>query len=279
MPNVDLPTGVNLYYESHGAGEPLVLIPSTAFSADVWKPYQVPQLSKSLNLIIHDPRGSGRSTASQQVYTLDQMANDVIALLDHLKISSAHVLGHSMGGRIALTMALNFPGRVKSLIMAASGSGQAARPGSDCIPGLPHWLVIRLVEKGFEKSLREEYCETSAFFTKDFRERYPERVEEFFQLAWATHAKLPEYIHLIIARHNWEATHRLGDVQCPTLVMIGDGDAGRSNHVAQAEILTQRIPGAELKVLKGQSHGFFWQAPEETNEIILGWVTRHATVG
>jgi pimeloyl-ACP methyl ester carboxylesterase len=278
MPNVDLPTGVNLYYESHGSGEPLVLIPSTAFSADVWKPYQVPQLSKSVNLIIHDPRGSGRSTASQQVYTLEQMANDVIALLDHLKIPSAHVLGHSMGGRIALTMALNFPGRVKSLIMAASGSGQAARPGPDCIPGLPHWLVIRLVEKGFEKSLREEYCETSAFFTKDFRERYPERIEEFFQLAWATHAKLPEYIHLIIARHNWEATHRLGDVQCPTLVLIGDGDAGRSNHFAQAEILTNRIRGAELKVLKGQSHGFFWQVPEETNEIILDWVKQHRIV-
>jgi pimeloyl-ACP methyl ester carboxylesterase len=278
MPNVDLPTGVNLYYESHGSGEPLVLIPSTAFSAEVWKPYQVPQLSKSVNLIIHDPRGSGRSTASQQVYTLELMANDVIALLDHLKIPSAHILGHSMGGRIALTMALNFPGRVNSLIMAASGSGQAARPGPDCIPGLPHWLVIRLVEKGFEKSLREEYCETSAFFTNDFRERYPDRIEEFFKLAWATHAKLPEYIHLIIARHNWEATHRLGDVQCPTLVLIGDGDAGRSNHVAQAEILTNRIRGAELKVLTGQSHGFFWQAPEETNEIILAWVKRHAIV-
>ena len=279
MANVNLPTGVNLYYESHGAGEPLVLIPSTAFSAEVWKPYQVPQLSKSVNLIIHDPRGCGRSSARQQVYTLDQMANDVIALLDHLQISSAHVLGHSMGGRIALTMALNFPGRVKSLIMAASGSGQAARPGPDCIPGLPHWLVIRLVEKGFENSLREEYCETSAFFTKDFRERYSERVEEFFQLAWATHAKLPEYIHLIIARHNWEATHRLGDVQCPTLVLVGDGDAGRSNHLAQAEILTHRIRGAELKVLKGQSHGFFWQAPEETNEIILAWVKKHGTTG
>jgi pimeloyl-ACP methyl ester carboxylesterase len=156
MPNVNLPTGVNLYYESHGSGETLVLIPSTAFSGEVWKPYQVPGLSKSMNLIVHDPRGTGRSTPNQQVYTINQMANDVVALLDHLKISSAHLLGHSMGGRIALEMALNFPGRVKSLIMAASGSGQAARPGPDCIPGLPHWLVIRLVEKGFEKALRED---------------------------------------------------------------------------------------------------------------------------
>ncbi len=131
MPNVKLPTGIDLYYESHGQGEPLVLIPSTAFSGEVWKPFQVPELSKSLNLIIHDPRGCGRSTAVQEVYTIDQMANDVVALMDHLGIRSAHVLGHSMGGRIALSMTLNFPGRVKSLILAASGSGPAARPASD----------------------------------------------------------------------------------------------------------------------------------------------------
>lgn len=275
MPNVKLPTGVDLYYESHGQGEPLVFIPSTAFSGEVWKPYQVPVLSKSLNLIIHDPRGCGRSTVKQEVYTIDQMANDVVALLDHLGIRSAHVLGHSMGGRIALSMTLNFPGRVKSLILAASGSGPAGRPGSDCIPGLPHRLVVELIEMGFEKAIRHEICGSDTFFTKDFRHRYPEKVEEFFKLAWATHAKLSEYVHIVIARHNWEGTHRLGDVKVPTLVVIGDGDAGRSNHLAQAEVLAKRIPGAELKILKGQSHGFFWQAPEETNDWILSWVKKH----
>ncbi len=190
MPTASLPTGANLYYETHGEGEPVVLVPSTAFSADVWKQYQVPELSKFVKLILHDPRGCPRTTVTQQVYTIDMMANDIVALLDHLHIASAHLIGHSMGGRVALTMALNFPGRVKSLIMAASGSGQAARPGPDCVPGLPHWLVLRLVEKGFEKSLREEFCDTDAFFTRDFRERNPQRVEEFFQTAYATHAKL-----------------------------------------------------------------------------------------
>ncbi|MBI2211974.1 MAG: alpha/beta hydrolase [Deltaproteobacteria bacterium] len=275
MPNVKLPTGVDLYYESHGQGELLVFIPSTAFSGEVWKPYQVPGLSKSLNLIIHDPRGCGRSTVKQEVYTIDQMANDVVALLDHLGIRSAHVLGHSMGGRIGLSMTLNYPGRVKSLILAASGSGPAGRPGSDCITGLPHRLVVELIEMGFEKAIRHEICGSDTFFTKDFRDRYPEQVEEFFKLAWATHAKLSEYVHIVIARHNWEGTHRLGDVRVPTLVVIGDGDAGRSNHLAQAEVLAKRIPGAELKILKGQSHGFFWQAPEETNSMILSWVKKH----
>jgi len=276
MPIVKLPTGVDLYYESHGQGEPLVLIPSTAFSADVWKPYQVPGLSRSLNLITHDPRGCGRSTVRQEVYTIDQMANDVVALMDHLGIRSAHLLGHSMGGRIALSMTLNFPGRVKSLILAASGSGPAARPGPDCVSGLPHRLVVELVEMGFEKCIRHEITGSDTFFTKDFRDRYPEKIEEFFKLAWTTHAKLSEYVHLVIARHNWEGTHRLGDVRVPALVVIGDGDAGRSNHLAQAEVLVKRIPGAELKVLKGQSHGFFWQAPEETNDLILSWVKKHS---
>ncbi len=276
MPIAALPTGVELYYEVHGSGEPLLFFPSTAFSADVWKPFQVPALANSLQLILHDPRGCPRSRVSQQVYAIEQMANDAAALLDYLEIPAAHLLGHSMGGRIALTMALNFPGRVKSLIMAASGSGLAPRPGPDCVPGLPHWLVLGLVEKGYEQFLRDEYCESEVFFTRDFRERHPERVEEFFRLARATHAELSEYIHLSIARHNWEATHRLGDVRCPTLVLIGNRDRARSNHVIQAEALTRQIPNAELRVLDGQSHGFFWQAPEQTNRVILDWIDRYS---
>ncbi len=276
MPNVNLPSGANLYYETHGAGEPLLFFPSTAFSGEVWKPYQVPALAPSLRLILHDPRGCPRTTVAQQVYTIEQMANDAVALLDHLNIPQAHLIGHSMGGRIALTMALNFPGRVKSLIMAASGSGLVTRPGPDCVPGLPHWLVYGLVEKGFENFLRDEYCESDTFFTKEYRDAHREQIEDFYRLARATHAELSEYIHLSIARHGWEATHRLGDVQCPTLVLIGSGDSARSNHLVQAEALRNRIPGAELKILAGQSHGFFWQAPEETNRLILDWVKRHA---
>ena len=274
MPNVQLPTGVDLYYESHGQGEPLIFVPSTAFSGEVWKPSQMP-LAESLNIIFHDPRGCGRSVAAQVVYTIEQMALDIVALMDHLQIPSAHLIGHSMGGRIALSLAQNFPGRVKSLIMAASGSGPAARSGPDCITGLPHRLVLGLVEMGFEKYIHHEICESDAFFTKDYRDRHPEKVVEFFKLAWATHAKLPEFIHLCIARHNFEGTHRLGDVKARTLVLIGEADTVGSNHIAQSQVLKVRIRGAEMKVLKGQSHGFFWQATEETNRVILDWVHAH----
>ena len=277
MPNVKLPTGVDLYYESHGQGEPLIFVPSTAYSGEVWKRSQMP-LAQTLNVIFHDPRGCGRSVAEQSVYTIEQMALDIVALMDDLKLPSAHFIGHSMGGRIALSLAENFPGRVKSLIMAASGSGPAGRTGSDCIPGLPHRLVLDMVEMGFEKFIYHEIVESDTFFTKAYRDSHGAEVEAFYRLAWATHAKLPEFIHLCIARHNFEGTHRLGDVKAPTMVLIGEADSVGSNHIAQAKVLAERIPGAEMKVLKGQSHGFFWQAPEETNSVILDWVRRHGAI-
>src|SRR5262249_55139527 len=190
MPKVNLPTGVDLYYESHGQGEPLVFVPSTAYSGEVWKPSQMP-LAESLNIVFHDPRGCGRSIAGQNVYTIEQMAADIVALMDHLKLSSAHLLGHSMGGRIALCLTQNYPGRVKSLIMAASGSGPAAPEGPGCIPGLPPPPVVPVGASGFEKYVRHEVCDSDTFFTKDYRDRHPDKVQEFFKLFWATHAKLP----------------------------------------------------------------------------------------
>jgi pimeloyl-ACP methyl ester carboxylesterase len=274
MPNVKLPTGVDLYYETHGRGEPVIFVPSTAYSGEVWKPSQMP-LADSLQLIFHDPRGCGRSVSAQSVYTIEQMGLDIVALMDHLNLSTAHLIGHSMGGRIALSLAQNFPGRVQSLIMAASGSGPAARPGVDCIPGLPHRLVLELVQMGFERFIHHEIVESDTFFTLDYRERHRTKVEEFFKLAWATHAKLPEFIHLCMARHNFEGTHRLGEVKAPTLVMIGEADSIGSNHIAQSKVLSERIRGAEMVILPGQSHGFFWQAPEQTNRLILDWVNRH----
>ncbi|HEY7554226.1 MAG TPA: alpha/beta hydrolase [Candidatus Binatia bacterium] len=273
MPAVRLSTGVEIYYESHGQGQALVLIPATGFSGEVWKTHQVPGLSKSMRVIILDPRGCGRSSRVDGVCTIDQMACDIAALLDHLDVPSVHVLGHSMGGRIALALALNYPGKVKSLILAASGSGPAARLGEDCVPGLPYFLMVELIEKGFDEFIRHEVCDTETYFTDAYRRQHPYRVRSFYESLWPTHAKLQDYLRLCIARHNWEGTHRLGEIRLPTLVVIGDKDIIGSNHVPQSEVLAQRIEGAELKVLPGQSHGFFWQAPEETNGWIAEWVT------
>ena len=276
MPTVPLNTGIELYYESHGAGEALLFIPATGFAGNVWDKTQVPALSRQLRVVTHDPRGTGRSGKPTGVYSLEQMACDVASLMDHLNIPSAHVIGHSMGGRIGIALTLAFPGRVKSLILAASGSGPAGRTGEDCVMGLTFPLVYGLVEMGFEAYVRDEICDSGATFTTDYTARHRDKVEAFYDAAWPLHARWREYLRLCMARQTWEATHRLGDIKVPTLVAIGDADTHGSNHLTQAEAMATRIPNAEYLVLRGQAHGFFWQAPEETNAWILDWVKRHA---
>lgn len=275
MPVAKLSTGINLYYESHGHGEAIVFIPGTGFAGNVWIESQVEELAPSHQVIVHDPRGCGRSTHAKGVYTIDLMGNDVVALLEHLGVPQAHVIGHSMGGRIGLSIALNFPGKIKSLIIAAGGSGPAGKEGPESVPGLPFRLAFELMEMSFEGYVKHEICDSDTYFTPSFRKEHHDKVKVFYQMVWSHHAKLEEYLRLLIARSNWEATHRLGDIAVPTLVAVGDSDVVGANHVKQSAVLADRIPKAESKVLKGQSHGFFWQAPEETNAWIAEWIHRH----
>jgi len=257
MPIAKLSTGINLYYESYGRGQPIVFIPGTGFAGNVWIESQAEELARSHQVIVHDPRGCGRSTHAKGVYTIDVMGNDVVALLEHLGLPHAHVIGHSMGGRIGLSIALNFPGKVKSLIIAAGGSGPAGKEGPESVPGLPFRLAFELLEMSFEGYVKHEICDSDTYFTPSFRKENPDKVKVFYQMVWSHHAKLEEYLRLVIARSNWEATHRSGDIAVPTLVVVGDSDVVGANHVKQAAVLADRIPTAESKVLKGQSHGFF----------------------
>src|SRR3954469_23026827 len=242
MPVQNLSTGIDLYYESQGRGDAVVFIPGTGFAGNVWMETQVEPLSRSLQVIVHDPRGCGRSTLVKGIYTIDQMANDVAALMEHLDVRSAHIIGHSMGGRIGLSLALNFPAKVKTLVLAATGSGPAGREGPETVPGLPYRLALDLIEMGFDKYLKHEICDTDTYFTQSYRNEHRENVQKFYEMVWVYHSRLPEYLQLCIARHNWEATHRLGDIQVPSLVVVGDSDVVGSNHVAQAQVLARRIP-------------------------------------
>ena len=276
MPVAHLDTGVDLYYESHGDGEPLILVPGTGFAGDVWDIEQTGPLSKKVRVITFDQRGCGRSSTPKGVYTIEDMACDVASLTNELGIKSAHLLGHSMGGRVAIALALSHPRKVKSLFLAAAGSGTSARPGDECTPGLPYRMIDELVRMGYETFVKTEFFDTTTYFTKPFLASDPACVQRFYDVAWASHAKWEPFVRLIMARHTWDATHRLGEIKAPTLIVVGDNDDVGSNHVKQAVALTQKIPGAETFVFKGQSHGFFWQAAKATNDLILDWVARQS---
>ena len=112
---------IELYYEEHGSGEPLIMVLGLGQDVPTWG-FQIEALSKHLRLIVFDNRDSGKSSRCLNNYTTETMALDILGLMDHLGIEQAHLLGTSMGGMIAQHVALLAPERMKSLILASTTS-------------------------------------------------------------------------------------------------------------------------------------------------------------
>ena len=193
MPVQRLSTGIDLYYEMHGRGEPLVLVPSTAFGGDVWLSDQVPALAESLQVVVFDPRGVGRSSHPPGVYTIEQMAADVVALLDLLGLrrrtcwairwaaaSACH------GARLPRPREESHYGRQRLRPRRPARRGLRTRPALP--PG---------VRPGRSGASRRS-CATRSRLRHLLHRRVPrappDRVQEFYDLAWRTHAHWPEYL-------------------------------------------------------------------------------------
>jgi len=268
--------GVKIHYLCGGSGPPVILVHGLGSSAAVEFYYNLESLAGEHQVFAVDLPGFGRSDKPALEYTIELFVRVLRDFMRSLGIAPAAVMGVSMGGRIALAMALDFPGRVRSLIMAASGSGPAARHGAGTVPGLGIGFISELAEKGFEKHIRDELLDSDTYLTDEYRASHPNEARAFYDMASSLYAKWPEFLRLVAARQNFEGTHRLGDLRMPVLIAVGDLDSGGSNHVYQAQQMKERIPSAELRILPGQSHGFFWQAPGETNDWIAEWVLGHA---
>ncbi len=125
MPTLNLPE-VALWYEDDGAGPPLFLIAGMASDSASWMPL-LPLLTGDARVIRPDNRTTGRTVPVDAPTDVTRNAADCVALMDHLGIGSAHVLGHSMGGLIAMELAAAYPGRVRSLTLAASAPMRSSR--------------------------------------------------------------------------------------------------------------------------------------------------------
>ncbi len=114
-----LADGGYLHYALVGSGPPLLLVPGLGGLAEFWNPV-VPALAERFTVILHDHRGCGRSSLERIDFSIAQMAGDVLALLDHLGLKSAHLVGHSTGGAIGQTIALDHPDRLDRLVLSAT---------------------------------------------------------------------------------------------------------------------------------------------------------------
>tara|TARA_B100000686_G_C16788954_1_gene977277 strand:+ start:1298 stop:2098 length:801 start_codon:yes stop_codon:yes gene_type:complete len=121
MPIADI-GDAEIYFEDSGAGDPIMFVPGLGGGSSVWSE-QIPFFSKNYRTITHDHRGCGRSTYSKIEYSVDQMANDALRLMDKLKLEKVHWVGHSTGGAMGQVIAQDNPDRLFSLVLSATWAG------------------------------------------------------------------------------------------------------------------------------------------------------------
>ena len=252
-----------IYYEVHGDGQPFLFFSETACSGEIWKLYQVAEFSKDHLVIIHDYRGTGRSSKPSIDYTTRMFCDDTVAVLDYLKVKDAIVLGHSMGGRVAQLLALEYPDRVKKLILASTG---ASFPGG---AGLPLQMCKEMIEWGYEKYVREHTIQVG--FTDEFVKSQPERLEAFFKVRLANLGPVEFYLRHVSSRQGHDTSGRLKDIRMPTLVMVGEYEGDPKvvmTHRMSSDILAKGISSAKFVMLTHQKHNYFVSDPATSHKVI-----------
>ena len=259
MPLAQIDAG-DLYYEILGEGPPLLLIAGLSGNTTGWLPVQ-PALAEHFTLIMFDNRGAGRSCVPPGPYTTAQMADDAVALLDHLGVERAHVLGNSMGGMIAQELALKHPEGVDKLILNVT----AARP----TPVLMQFLEANVwaIEHGMPPEQRMfwvlPWMASPAIMTNH------ERVTQTLAVRMANPYPAPDagLIAQAQAIMAHDALDRGGQITAPTLVLAAAEDI--LTPVAGARELAESIPGARLRVLPRGSHVTAAEYPTEVSEALL----------
>ena len=246
--------GVELAYEDLGSGDrPFVLVHGFTGFRDDFREH-LPELARLGRTIVYDHRGHGESTNTGEAasYSFAQLVDDLRALLDALAVGRCDLLGHSMGGMIVLRFALAHPERVQSLVLMdtaarapdhmprapLAAAGSIAR--SDGMPTLAALLRGRAGDDPARPAAerRLEHEQGDAFWERRRRRLEAMDAEAFAVLALELVDQQP-------------LTDRLADIACPTLVMVGEQDAG---FLAPAAELSRAIPGARLVTIPHAAH-------------------------
>ena len=263
MPYVERERNRRIYYETAGSVEaqPLLLIMGMGFSSRAWATLPG-HLAERFRVVTFDNRGTGRSSGTGAVFRVRDMAEDVIAVLDAAGVRKAFVFGISMGGMVALELALENPERVRALVLGATFAGwlSSRKPS----PAVVSYLVVggvlsrmgmhRLIGQALVSGgvVENDYARLSAWIESG--ERVSPRLLVQQMTAVTLHA----------------TTSRLKKIACPTLVLTGDSD--RLVPEKNSRRLAALIPGARLVVLPGAGHCFPLEQPEATLRELLGFL-------
>lgn len=266
--------GVEIDYEVRGKGDPLLLIMGLGASRLMWTP-QLEGLADKFKLIAHDNRGAGKSEKPEGPYTIRTMADDAAALLDHLGIENAYVLGASMGGMIAQEFALSHPDKTRKVIFACTYAKPAPAVkamASNLGPMLKQFnpqdalKTADLSIEGIKKNpMLSMLVETN--FAPGFIDKEPEKFTRIMKLTLEDMSPPDSFMAQMEACLNHDTTGRLKDLKVPAMVMHGVED--RLLPKTYGDELAELTPNAKYVTIPDTGHAFNWEAEDTFNNAVL----------
>jgi pimeloyl-ACP methyl ester carboxylesterase len=256
--------GARIYWDEQGQGEPVLLIMGLAYPSQMW--YRTrPLLVSRYRTVALDNRGIGLSDVPPGPYPIALMASDAKAVMDAAGIESAHVFGVSMGGMIAQEFALQYPARVRSLILGCTAAGGATAVRAE--PEAIQMLMRR------EKMSPEQAAEAAVPFIYD-PTTLRERIDEDLVIRRPWFPSPEGYAAQLQGIIGWEAYSRLGQIIASTLVIHGESD--RLIPPGNATLIAERIPAAKLVMIPHASHLFLTDQTEVSHRAILQFLNQQA---
>ena len=252
--------GAKIYWDEQGQGEPILLIMGLGWPATMWHRIR-PILTARYRTIAFDNRGAGRSGVPPGPYAIATMAADAAAVLDAAGVRSAHVLGASMGGMIAQEFALQYPERVRSLVLACTACGGPHATQAD-----PEVIQVLLYRQGTPA----ERAEAVVPFIYDAGTARA-RIDEDLAILSRNYATPEGYMGQLQGIMAWEAYTRLPQIRIPTLAVHGTND--RLVPAANSELIASRIPGAQLVKIANASHIFMTDQLEAAQQAFLRFLS------
>jgi len=262
---VDVP-GARLYYEEAGTGQPLVLIHGGFLDRRMWDT-QFQALARDHRVIRYDVRAHGLSSADSVPFADHE---DLDRLLEALGVTRATIVGLSMGGRIAIDYAVEYPEKVAALVLVGPGVS-----GYDFATEEMNRYIEELTA-AFEADDFSAVTETFARWWCDGPQRTPDQVDPTVrQHVLEMLAGSGQRWRYYSLERGLEpaAVSRLGDIRAPTLVILGDLDVPIIRDIA--ELLVREVPEARLATITGVAHMVNMEKPEEFNEVLLEFLSGH----
>ncbi|MGE0483855.1 MAG: alpha/beta fold hydrolase [Gammaproteobacteria bacterium] len=262
MPHVTR-NGVKVFYESFGAGKPIVFLHPWSTNRFIWT-FQLMEFARSHRVIAVDHRGHGQSDKPASGYAITEKAADVAAILDDAGIDQAVLVGNSIGGMIAMQTALDYPERVRGLLILSSGTNLGAAAPPEMAEAMQKdWRAMfsGLLEGAVSAKTKQTRPEIGAYMEGCFRTE-----SNFTEGVFFTSVADPGGVF------GWNISDRLKDIKQPTLILAGEEDG--ATPVEANQFLADNIPGARIKIYKDVGHFLQLEQPMTFNGELRAFLER-----